>query len=43
MRLENKVAIITGAAAGLEGQLMGFGGAVSEFAHSEKFGQSFGS
>ena len=29
MRLENKVAIITGAAAGLEGQLMGFGGAAA--------------
>ena len=29
MRLENKVAIITGAAAGVEGQLMGFGGAAA--------------
>ena len=29
MRLENKVAIITGAAAGVDGQLMGFGGAAA--------------
>ena len=29
MRLQNKVAIITGAAAGVEGQLMGFGGAAA--------------
>ena len=29
MRLENKVAIITGAAAGVEGQLMGFGGSAA--------------
>lgn len=29
MRLESKVAVITGAAAGLEGQLMGFGGAAA--------------
>ena len=29
MRLENKVAIITGAAAGVEGQLMGLGGAAA--------------
>ena len=29
MRLENKVAVITGAAAGIEGQLMGFGGAAA--------------
>ena len=29
MRLENKVAVITGAAAGVEGQLMGFGGAAA--------------
>lgn len=29
MRLENKVAIVTGAAAGVEGQLMGFGGAAA--------------
>ena len=27
MRLEGKVALITGAAAGVEGELMGFGGA----------------
>ena len=29
MRLENKVALITGAAAGVEGELMGFGGAAA--------------
>ena len=29
MRLQNKVAIITGAAAGVEGELMGFGGAAA--------------
>ena len=29
MRLKNKVAIITGAAAGVEGQLMGFGGSAA--------------
>ena len=29
MRVENKVALLTGAAAGLEGELMGFGGAVA--------------
>ena len=29
MRLESKVAIITGAAAGVDGQLMGFGGAAA--------------
>ena len=29
MRLENKVAIITGAAAGVDGQLMGFGGSAA--------------
>ena len=29
MRLEGKVALITGAAAGVEGELMGFGGAAA--------------
>ena len=29
MRLRNKVALLTGAAAALEGELMGFGGAVA--------------
>ena len=29
MRLAGKVALITGAAAGVEGQLMGFGGAAA--------------
>src|SRR5215468_227487 len=34
MRLAGKVALITGAAAGVEGQLMGFGGAAARlFAH----------
>ena len=28
MRLENKVALITGAASGIPGELMGFGGAL---------------
>ena len=35
MRLENKVAIITGAAAGVEGQLMGFGGSAARMFANE--------
>ncbi len=35
MRLENKVAIITGAAAGVEGELMGFGGAAARMFAAE--------
>ena len=35
MRLENKVAIITGAAAGVEGQLMGFGGSAARMFAAE--------
>ena len=35
MRLEDKVALITGAAAGVEGELMGFGGAAARLFASE--------
>ena len=35
MRLEGKVALITGAAAGVEGELMGFGGAAARLFASE--------